>query len=218
MLTKNKKLFKIPEDIFEGHHALESLIYLAYGENDFETSKIIMNWMFEYFDRWIPAINEPILSFLKNSGIFRYELPYNFVLKMGNCGLVTTIFNLFCHLSGIKSRRVSIWSKVFADSTQPAAHTLGEIFYEGNWHIFDPSTNVYFLASMEEIVSKPKLFFETICDEFVDTGKWEKYRLWAMCNDRLYSNVTSIEYQYVKPIPGRFEYEGESVAVKFDRT
>jgi hypothetical protein len=81
--------------------------------------------------------------------------------------------------------------------------------------IYDPTTNVRFGNSLEEIIADPQLFFGTANIDLVDDRKWREKRLWSMCNDKLYGSVRRIEYHFVKSDPSHFEYEDQSRVVDF---
>lgn len=204
--AKNYDPFAIPAEFETVEQFEERCNFLAFGRDEQETATIVMNWVFSYFQRWVPAINRPILDFLSQQKIFRYELPHNFLLKMGNCGLATTVFNLFCHLSGIKTRRVSFWGEPLP-GCEPVGHTLAEVEIGGRWLLFDPSTNISWDAALSDIVAEPQKFRSAMAHCDIDETKWRQERLWAICNEKLYSNIRRIEYLDVKPQADMFEYE-----------
>ncbi|MFH2055040.1 MAG: transglutaminase domain-containing protein [bacterium] len=200
--------FSIPREFEIVEDFEERCNFLAFDKSQHETATIIMNWVYSYFERWVPAINRPILDFLSQQKIFRYELPHNFLLKMGNCGLATTVFNLFCHLSGIKTRRVSFWAEPLP-GCELVGHTLAEVEIDGHWLLFDPSTGISWDAALGEIVAETEKFRSCMVKPAIDEAKWQRGRLWAICNDKLYANVRKIEYLDVKAQPGMFEYESQ---------
>ncbi len=127
---------------------------------------------------------------------------------MGNCGLVTTVFNLFCHLSKITARRVSFWSHPLPGCAL-VGHTLAEINIDGHWLLFDPSTNIYWDAALADIVAEPKRFRTDMHTELINKESWQRKRMWAICSEPLYSNIRKIEYLDVKPGHEIFEYESQ---------
>ncbi len=199
-------LFMIPEEFATPENFEERCNFLAHDKDPHETAIVIMDWIHNYFQRWVPAINRPILDFLSQQKIYRYELPHNFLLKMGNCGLVTTVFNLFCHLSGITARRVSFWGQPLP-GCEPVGHTLAEVNIDGRWMMFDPSTNIYWDAALADIVADPDRFRSDMHTELIDKENWQQRRLWAICNEQLYANIRKIEYLDVKPGNDVFEFE-----------
>ena len=212
-MSIDKSLFQIPDEFAKKQSYADRCNYLAFEKTDLETAKIIMNWIFDYFDCWIPAINGPILNFLTQNKIFRSELPYNISHRLGNCGVSTTVFNLFCYLSGIESRGLNIYSEVIPGST-PYGHTLCEAKIEESWYTFDPSVNVYFTESLETIARSPEKFFSSMEDRFIDENIWRKKRLWTMCNEKLYSNIIKIEYRNVADDDRQFGYEDKIKVVR----
>lgn len=212
-MSVDKRLFQIPDEFAEKENYTDRCNYLAFEKTDLETVKIIMNWVFGHLDRWIPAVNGQILNFLTQNNFFRSEFSYGISHRLGNCGVSTTVFNLFCHLSGIESRGLSIYSEVIPGST-PYGHTLCEAKINDSWYTFDPSVNVYFTESLETIARSPEKFYSSMDDRFIDKKVWREKRLWTMCNEKLYSNIIKIEYRKVAGDDRQFGYDDKITVVR----
>jgi transglutaminase superfamily protein len=73
------------------------------------------------------------------------------VLERGSqyCGHLTTAMAAILGAGGYKHRRVT----VIDDADRRTSHAVVEVFYEGEWHLFDPTFGVAFKDARERIVN-----------------------------------------------------------------
>ena len=75
----------------------------------------------------------------------------------------------------------SLWMMAGLDSRicYMTFHTVPEVYYDGDWHMFDPDQKVFYLeednktiASVEEIVENPKLITRTVNERGYSTPEF----------------------------------------------
>lgn len=70
----------------------------------------------------------------------------------GHCGDFTYLMLRELRKIGIKARIVGVRS-----AYKDAGHSVVEVQINGNWYIFDPTLNVYYLNDIQELIDKPDL-------------------------------------------------------------
>ena len=99
----------------------------------------------------IIAINDFVASKLNYNEIqFELGSPRR-VLEHGSqfCGHLTSAMRTLLAVGGYRARAVNIIN----DADPPGTHAIVEVFYEGGWHLYDPTYGVKFLRKDGEVAS-----------------------------------------------------------------
>ncbi len=99
------------------------------------------------------------------------------------CSLSAANFVVLCHSAGLTAR--AVWMSALNTYRN---HCVGEVWYDGGWHLFDPERRAFFLeadnttiASYETVHRTPSLDSRTHCGGFPSKGmkphaaEYEKY-------------------------------------------
>lgn len=102
-----------------------------------------------------------------------FSLPVNFlnILGYGLCSDAAINFSLLTNMAGLTARRVHL-----NRGDGPVAHTVAEVYFNGNWHMFDIDRGAYYrnidnsIASAQDLFNNPELIDKNI--KYKD-GDWQ---------------------------------------------
>lgn len=164
---------------------------LSYAQelNNKDEEKVLMSamdknnplhiWNMELTDYWV-KLSDEILKDYKKTKLTPHQMaiiflsftedfdigypkagphPKNVVNEeIGACGTFTNVFNALMAANGFKARVINLYNF----PTNELGHTVSEIYYDGDWHLYDTTFSGYFTTEPSNIINPDVLSFEEI--------------------------------------------------------